>query len=147
MPRILAFVILIVIFSPPTAAEIYRWTDASGAVHFTDTPPSDKNHQSVNVTEPVTVTMSENLGQHRRISGIRKQVQGMLSSDRKGSSARAKSKAKAIAKQEKACASYRRKLAKVQAQLRAGYGISKGNSLRRKRRSLNRAISWECILR
>lgn len=147
MPRILAFAILIVIFSPPAVAEIYRWTDASGAVHFTDTPPPNKKHQSVDVTEPVTVPMSENLGQHRRISGIRKQVRGMLSSDRKESSERAKSNAKAIAKQEKACASYRRKLAKVQSQLRAGYGINKGNSLRRKRRSLNRSLSWECILR
>lgn len=147
MPRILAVAMLMLFLSLSAAAEIHTWTDASGTTHFTDSPPSDAEHRTVEVTEPVTVPMSENLAQHKRISGIRKQVRGMLSSDRKGSSAGTKSKAKAAAKQKKACASYRRKLAKVQSQLRAGYGVRKGNSLRRKRRSLNQTISWECILR
>ncbi|WP_100638208.1 DUF4124 domain-containing protein [Marinobacter salexigens] len=147
MPGILAAAILIFSFSSSAIAEIYTWTDANGVVHFTDTPPSDKEHQSLDVTTPVTVPMAENLKQHQRISGIRKQVRGMLSSDRKDSSARGRSREKAIAKQEKACARYRRELAKVQSQLRAGYGISKGNSLRRKRRNLNHSLSWECMLR
>ncbi|MEH6559994.1 MAG: DUF4124 domain-containing protein [Marinobacter sp.] len=147
MPGMMAAAILIVVFSSSAIAEIYTWTDASGVVHFTDAPPPNTKHQPVDVSAPVTVPMSENLEQHRRVSGIRQQVRGMLSSDRKSDSARTKSKAKALAKQEKACASYRRKLANVQSQLRAGYGNSKGNNLRRKRRNLTQSLSRQCILR
>ncbi len=147
MPRIMAVAILTFVFSSPAVAGIYTWTDASGVVHFTDTLPPDKNYRSVEVAAPVTVPMAENLQQHRRISEIREQVQGMLSPDRKRDSARKKSKEKAIAKQAKICAGYRRKLAQVQSQLRAGYSNSKGNSLRRKRRNISQSLSRECILR
>lgn len=147
MPGIMAVAVLTFVFSSPAVAGIYTWTDASGVVHFTDTPPPDKNHRPVEVAAPVTVPMEENLQQHRRISEIREQVQGMLSPDRKRDSARNKSKEKAVATQAKICAGYRRKLAQVQSQLRAGYGNSKGNSLRRKRRNISQSLSRECILR
>ena len=147
MPRILAVTVLIVVFSSSAAAEIYTWTDARGVVHFTDTLPPDKRRQIVEVAAPVTVPMSNNLQQHKRVTGIRKQVKGLLSSDQKSGASRKKTKAKAVAKQKKACANYRRKLAQVQSQLRGGYGNSKGNSLRSKRRKLSQALSRECILR
>ncbi|WP_417513337.1 DUF4124 domain-containing protein [Marinobacter sp.] len=147
MPGIMAVAILTFVYSSSVFADIYTWTDASGAVHFTDTPPPDKHHRPVEVAAPVTVPMAENVQQHRRISAIRKQVKGMLSSDRKRDSARNKSKERALAQQKKTCSSYRRKLAKIQAQLRSGYGNSKGNSLRSKRRNVSQALSRECILR
>ena|SRR5690554_3008881 len=147
MPGIMAIAVLFFILSSSAAADIYTWTDANGAVHFTDTPPPDKRSRPIDVDAPVTVPMASNLDQQKRVSGIRKQVKGMLSSDQSGGAAREKSKAKARAKQEKACASYRRKLAQIQSQLRAGYNNSKGNSLRHKRRNLNQSLSRECVLR
>lgn len=147
MPGIMAVAVLTLVFSSSVFADIYTWTDARGVVHFTDTPPPDKRHRSVDVVAPVTVPMADNLQQHRRISVIREEVQGMLSSDRKRGSARNKSKEKTLAQQNKTCSSYRRELAKIQAQLRSGYGNSKGNSLRRKRRNVSQALSRECILR
>jgi len=147
VPGIMALAILMLVFSLPAVAGIYTWTDAEGVVHFTDTPPSDKSHRPVDVAAPVTVPMVVNLQQHKRVSGIRRQVQGMLSSDRKRDSEPGKAKAKAVARQEEACAGYRRKLAQVQSQLRAGYGNSKGNRLRDKRRNISQALSRECILR
>ncbi|MDO6822615.1 DUF4124 domain-containing protein [Marinobacter sp. 1_MG-2023] len=147
MPGMMAVAVLTLVFSSSVCADIYTWTDALGVVHFTDTPPPDRPHRPVEVVAPVTVPMAENLQQHRRISAIREQVQGMLSSDRKEDSARNKSKEKMLAQQNKTCASYRRELAKIQAQLRSGYGNSKGNSLRHKRRNVSQALSRECILR
>lgn len=147
MPGIMATAVFLLVFASSATAGIYTWTDAGGVVHFTDTPPPDKNHRPVEVADPVTVPMADNLRQHRRVSEIRTQVQGMLGSDRKRDSVRSKSQAKAAAKQEKACTSYRRKLAQVQSQLRSGYGNTKGNSLRRKRRNLSQSLSRECILR
>ncbi|MDN6320621.1 MAG: DUF4124 domain-containing protein [Marinobacter sp.] len=147
MPRILAIAVLICVFSSSAVADIYTWTDANGVIHFTDSPPPDKQSKTVEVAAPVTVPMVNNLRQHKRVSGIRKQVDGLLSSDRTGDVSRKNSKAKVAAKQKKACMSYRRKLAQVQSQLRAGYGNNKGNSLRGKRRKLSKALSRECILR
>ena len=147
MPGIMAVAVLTLVYSSSVLAEIYTWTDARGMVHFTDTPPPDRQHRPVDVVAPVTMPMSENLQQHRRISVIRGQVKGMLSSDRKGDSARIKATKKALAQQDKACSGYRQELAKLQAQLRSGYGNSKGNSLRRKRRDVSQALSRECILR
>ena len=147
MPRIMAAAVLIFVFSSSVVADIYTWTDASGVVHFTDSPPPNKRYQPVEVAAPITVPMANNLHQQKRVSGIREQVKDMLSTDRKGDASRKKSKAKAVAKQKKTCANYRRKLAQVQSQLRAGYGNSKGNSLRSKRRNLGQALGRECILR
>lgn len=147
MPWILAIAVLMFVFVSPATADIYTWTDASGVVHFTDSPPTDKSQQTVNVAEPVTVPMANNVRQHKRVSGIHRQVEGLLAPDRKGDTRRTKAKAKSRAKQKKACADYRRKLGRIQAQLRAGYGNSKGNSLRSKRRKLSKSLSRECILR
>ena len=147
MPGIMAAAVFLLMFPASAVAGIYTWTDASGVVHFTDTPPPDKSHRSIEIAAPVTVPMAVNLRQHRRVSEIREQVQGMLTSDRERDSARNNSKAKATAKQDKACASYRSKLAQVQSQLRSGYGNTKGNNLRRKRRNLSQSLSRECILR
>ncbi|GGE54014.1 hypothetical protein GCM10011533_03140 [Streptosporangium jomthongense] len=147
MPGIVATAILILVFPPAAIADIYTWTDASGVVHFTDTPPRGKSHEPFEVADPVTLPMAENLRQHKRISDIRKQVKGMLATDGNSEAAHRKSKAKALAKQEKTCAGYREKLAGIQSQLRRGYGVDKGNSLRRKRRKLNRLLGRECILR
>lgn len=147
MPRILAVMVLIWGLPLSVAADIFTWTDASGLVHFTDSPPPDKRRQIVDVAEPITVPMAKNLRQHRRVTGIRKQGNELISSDQKDDASRKKSKAKAAAKQQEACMSYRRKLARVQSQLRAGYSNSKGNSLRSKRRNLSQALNRECILR
>lgn len=147
MPWMLAVAVLMFVFASPATADIYTWTDASGVVHFTDSPPPDKPQQTVEVAAPVTVPMANNVRQQERVSGIHRQVKGLLASDRKSEARRTKSKAKATAKQKKACADYRRKLERIQAQLRAGYGNSKGNSLRSKRRKLSKSLSRECILR
>lgn len=148
MPWIMAGVVLALTVSlPAAAADVYSWTDASGGVHYTDTPPTDRQHSSVDITAPVTVPMANNLDQHRNVSGVRKQVQGLLAPDRKRDSARKKQEADARTKQELACTSYKEKLARIQSQLRSGYENSKGNSLRRQRRKLSRSLSRECILR
>ncbi|MGO1463027.1 MAG: DUF4124 domain-containing protein [Marinobacter sp.] len=147
MPGILAAGILLCAFAFSAAAEIYTWTDANGVVHFTDSPPPDKPQKTVDVAAPVTLPMASNIRQHKRVSGIHRQVKGLLASDRKGDARRTRSRAKAAARQKKTCANYRRQLDQIQSQLRVGYGNSKGNSLRGKRRRLSKALSRECILR
>jgi len=147
MQAIMAVTVLAFAFSSLAVADIYTWTDARGVVHFTDTPPPDKRYRSAEVTAPVTVPMADNLHQQRRISKIHKQVQTIRLADRKRGSPENNLRAKANAKHQKNCASYRRKIARIQSQLRAGYSNNKGNSLHQKRRNLGQTLSRECILR
>jgi glutaredoxin len=36
----------------PVAAEIYRWTDADGRVHYSDKPPADRKAKQVKIKVP-----------------------------------------------------------------------------------------------
>jgi type IV secretory pathway VirB10-like protein len=49
LSRALPLAASLILAVPPTAAEIYKWTDADGKVHFSDQPPPP------NVKAPVTV--------------------------------------------------------------------------------------------
>ena len=53
MKPVLAVVVLATLVSLPAPAQqkaYYRWTDASGAVHYADSPPPDKAAKTVNVS-------------------------------------------------------------------------------------------------
>ncbi len=78
MPRTLALSLLCVALATPATAEIYRWTDANGAIHFSDTPPKQKRHASVDVRPTVTVPMSENIRQADKVRQSRAEVDRLL---------------------------------------------------------------------
>lgn len=146
MPRMMAGLVLSLFLTSAVSAEVYTWIDSRGVAHFSDYPPGEIPHKQLDVQAPVTVPMSENLGQGKRVSGIRKEVEGLLASGRpRGSGATAKEKADA--ELEKTCATYRSKLERIQSKLRAGYSNDRGNSLRQQRRTLSQKLSRECILR
>ncbi|MEX2473772.1 DUF4124 domain-containing protein [Marinobacter sp.] len=148
MPGKLAlFMVAVWLLLPAAAsAELYRFTDDQGLVHYTDTRPPDHPHQSITLKSPSVVTMSDNLEQGRRVTAIRKKVSRAL--DRPSGRQRKRSGAtQKVAKNEKQCAAYRKRLARIQQQLRAGYSNDRGNSLRRQRRTLGQALSRECLLR
>lgn len=51
---ILTLLALVVLIVPMlTAAEVYRWTDDQGRVHFGDRPPGNRPSETVDVREPV----------------------------------------------------------------------------------------------
>ena len=78
MPRRLALSLLFVAAAAPVTAEIYRWTDANGSIHFSDTPPRQLRHSSVSVKPPVTVPMGENIRQADRVRQSRAEVSRLL---------------------------------------------------------------------
>ncbi|WP_227506719.1 DUF4124 domain-containing protein [Marinobacter subterrani] len=138
---------LILFFSIAAAAhaEVYTWIDSRGIAHFSDYPPGEIPHSQVQLQEPVTVPMAENLRQGRRISGIREEVNELLSSSERPEPGKSRQD-RADAKLKKTCAGYRRKLDHIQSRLRAGYSNDRGNMLRRQRRTLSQKLSRECIL-
>lgn len=145
MPRIMACLVLLFVFITSAQADVYTWIDSQGVAHFSDYPPGDSAHRQIQVQAPVTVPMSENLGQGARVSGIRKDVKGLLTSGRSGKTG-SSAKERADAEREKSCAIYRSKLARIQSRLRAGYSNDSGNALRQQRRTLSQKLSRECIL-
>lgn len=145
MPRIMASLILFFSIAAAAHAEVYTWIDSRGIAHFSDYPPGEIPHSLVQLQEPVTVPMAENLRQGRRISGIREEVNELLSSSERPEPGKSRQD-RADAKLKKTCAGYRRKLDHIQSRLRAGYSNDRGNMLRRQRRTLSQKLSRECIL-
>lgn len=138
--------ILTSVFASSASAGVYTWTDADGVVHFSDRQPPARNHDTVTLREPSVVPMSENIGQGRRVTTINRQVSRSL--ERSGSGRRsAGASKKADARQQKTCEGYRKRLDRIQQQLRAGYSNDRGNRLRRQRRKFSQALSRECLLR
>lgn len=146
MPRMMAGLVLSFFLASVANAEVYTWIDSSGVAHFSDYPPGKIPHKQLQVQAPVTVPMSENLRQGKRVSGIRRDVEGLLASGRPGGSGTTP-REKAHAELEKTCATYRSKLERIQSKLRAGYSNDRGNALRQQRRTLSQKLSRECILR
>ena len=96
MPRRLALSLLFVAAAAPVTAEIYRWTDANGSIHFSATPPRQLRHSSVSVKPPVTVPMGENIRQADRVRQSRAEVSRLLapgSTDRYAQAREAKKQA------------------------------------------------------
>ncbi|NWO08138.1 MAG: DUF4124 domain-containing protein [Alteromonadaceae bacterium] len=142
MPRITALALLVCAgLSPNAFAEIYQWTDANGAVHFSDTPPEQGNHQPLDMQPMVTVPMHENLQQADSVSRSRRAVGKMLESEHEDRFSSGDKSAKADS-----CRKLEQRLERIQAQLRDGYENDRGNRLREQRRELSRQHSRECIL-
>lgn len=146
MPRMMAGLVLSVFLASVVNAEVYTWIDSRGVAHFSDYPPGEIPHKQLQVQAPVTVPMSVNLRQEKRVSGIREDVEDLLASGRPGGSG-ITAKEEADAELEKTCAIYRGKLKRIQSKLRAGYSNDRGNTLRQQRRTLSQKLSRECILR
>ncbi|PSF14116.1 DUF4124 domain-containing protein [Marinobacter fuscus] len=142
MPRKTLVALLFALVAFPATAEIYRWTDSNGATHFSDTPPVHRQHSRLELTEPVTVPMNENIRQADKVRQSRAAVGRLLTSGSKDRFAAGK-QARREASQ---CEGYRKRLARIQGQLRAGYSNDRGNNLRQKRRELSQLYSQSCIL-
>ena len=143
MPRTMALSLFFVVFCKPAQADIYRWIDANGSIHFSDTPPALQPHSQVQLRSTATVPMSENIRQADRVSRQGKELDKLLAPRSKARYARAQREQDA---RDKQCDRYRQQLDRLQARLRAGYGNDRGNSLRQQRRELSQSYSRECML-
>ncbi|GGB96885.1 hypothetical protein GCM10011352_23790 [Marinobacterium zhoushanense] len=43
----------------PVSAEIYKWRDSNGVMHFSDHPPAEAEHETVNITPASVVKSSD----------------------------------------------------------------------------------------
>ena len=86
MPGIRALsLIAAALLATPSYAEVYRWIDANGSIHFSDTPPAATRHRTMDIPAPVTVPMHDNIRQSEKVRQSRNAVNALLepsSSDR-----------------------------------------------------------------
>ncbi|RMJ04396.1 hypothetical protein DOQ08_01717 [Marinobacter litoralis] len=141
--RRIALMVLCMLVTVPAHAEIYRWTDARGSIHFSDTPPNLEGHAAITVREPVTVPLSVNIRQSEKVRQSRQSVERLLHSKSKKRYAKAAKDEQMKASQ---CAKYRAQLDRIQMQLRAGYSNDRGNNLRQKRRKVSQLYGNHCVL-
>ncbi|QBM19218.1 hypothetical protein MARI_33630 [Marinobacter sp. JH2] len=141
--RRIAVTLLCIWVAVPAHAEIYRWTDARGSIHFSDTPPNLEEHSAITVRKPVTVPLSENVRQSEKVRQSRQSVERMLRPKSKQRYAKATNTGQVKASK---CGKYRAQLDRIQVQLRAGYSNDRGNSLRQKRRKVSQLYSNHCVL-
>lgn len=57
----------------PVSAEIYKWIDGEGKVHFTDQPPSGENFERLNLrintyNSPEVTDVTGDFGQNKRVT-------------------------------------------------------------------------------
>ncbi len=119
------------------SAEVYTWTDHQGTVHFTDQRTPGRGATVVTPGPISIVPMHENLEAGEAITAT---VQVPVHAQERDQ------RSQTQGKERNRCRKYRRQLANIQSQLRAGYSNAKGNSLRARRRKLNARLSRECIL-
>jgi hypothetical protein len=144
MPGIRAISLLAAaLLAAPAHAEVYRWIDASGTIHFSDTPPTTKPHRRVEIEAPVTVPMQENIRQSQKVHQTRSAINALLapSSQHRFGAKQADTEA-----HRAACEKLQKQLDRVRSQLRSGYSNDRGNSLREKRRTLSHRYSRKCVL-
>jgi len=133
MARYFCCVVLLAFAQVVMAAEIYRWRDAKGKLHYGELIPQDADYQRVDEsslpplhTVPVPEKTSQPAAKPHQ-SAVKK-------------SSRKIKENSAI----KRCRRYQEQLETIQSKLRAGYREPQGNRLRAKRRQLEQRQREEC---
>lgn len=116
----------------PVSADVYRWVDDDGGLHFSDRAlaPGAEAMARPGAVNRVPAVTTASAGQPGTASGRR-------SAPRQADPAQR-------ARQQRTCDDYLKRLDRIQSQLRAGYSNAKGNRLRAQRRSLSERYHREC---
>lgn len=147
MPGRLFIPIILLAFSACASAQVYKWTDESGVVHYGDEQPG-QSHQRVRFEGYSEIDMSDNIRASETISRERRASQdGEPEKKRSKQHDQAQREAEAE-KVAATCQSYIDRIDWIDSRLRAGgYSVKQGNRLRAERRELSGKRAWECLRR
>ncbi len=130
--------LLIITLVPATlTAEIYKWRDDKGRVHYGERPPADRfEAREISAALPPI---------HEIPAATAPSSSTRQSPQPKGDDLRQTLAAEqALERQTQRCGKYADQLADIQRKLRAGYGEPRGNKLRQRRRMLEQKQYEEC---
>ncbi len=146
--KICFFLLYLCAFSVGTmAAEVYRWVDESGQVHFGDKPR--EGAEILEVDEPLR--QSDSLNDQQRLEANRiwfaQQLQRRLAKEQAQQKAAKKANSK-ISKQQERCSRQSKKLADKETELavkkRAGLRVSEESRLKLQIELLEQKFAREC---
>lgn len=142
----LPFIILIITLPAFTNAQVYKWTDENGVVHYGDERPN-ASHQQFQFKGYSEIQMQDNIRAREAIAGPQR-----TPSRQPARQNAAEEQYQNLAEQQEAqrkramCQSYRERIKWIDSRLRAGgYSVGQGNRLRAERRELHGKLAWGCI--
>lgn len=146
MPGRLFLTIVFLSLSPIASAQVYKWTDENGVVHYGDEQP-ETSHQRFQFKGYTEIQMRDNVRVRDRIAKENRQ-----SSQRQEEKSSYQERQERLAKEREAkrksakCQGYRDRIEWIDNRLRAGgYSVGLGNRLRAERRDLHGKLAWECL--
>lgn len=111
----------IILVTAPTQAELFKWVDAHGRTHYSDSPPKG-GQTSLKYHAPADNRIAPPANIKPRPKRVKKK------------------RHKKRTRKREDCSKYQTRNDKVQRQLRAGYKAARGNTLRARRRELNKQL-------
>ncbi|GGY80607.1 DUF4124 domain-containing protein [Marinobacter zhanjiangensis] len=148
MPVRLFFIVVAICFSSVAAAQVYKWTDENGVVHYDEDKPDARHQQfrfqgynEIESSGNARVRSSMETMERERAQAARQAEQETHEGGRQRSSA--KREARELAER---CDRYVERIDHIDSRLRAGgYSSSTGNRLRAERRELFGQRARECL--
>lgn len=129
------FLITLILFSAPAcAAEVHRWVDEQGNIHFTDDPPDGRQTELIDIDPDINLqsapALTSPLDKTQRRGAAPSWVREQrLQKERE---------------QQIKCADYEEQLRHLRSRMRAGYKASQYNRLMEREASLKRRLRAQC---
>ncbi|MGM0570925.1 DUF4124 domain-containing protein [Marinobacter sp.] len=146
MPGWQLFSVMAILLVPsfPVDAQVYKWTDPDGVVHYGDTAPAQQAHESFRFEGYSEVEMHENIRASDAVSRGRRQLNARNRSAR--NSGKTRRDGDDARKREARCQTLVERIEWIDSRLRAGgYSVNQGNRLRAERRDLSGKRAWQCL--
>jgi hypothetical protein len=135
MKKLVGITMGLVLNVPAVAAEVYKWTDALGQVHFGDRPPAGVQAMQ----KELRPAMGDDPGQTRGLrSGERTRLREIEKQEREEAAkqrereqqvaAESRQRARQLEQDARRCADYRQKISEYRSRLRAGCRIATCNA-------------------
>jgi len=138
MPALLAL-------STASAAEVYKWTDQNGVVHYGDTAPPRQTLEQFRFDGYSEIDMRGNIRASESVSEGRRALNERFHSGRSEDEERDR-KAEKARRREAHCQALVERIDWIDSRLRAGgYSVNQGNRLRAERRELSGKRAWDCL--
>ncbi len=143
MPGRLAALTLLLALSITANAQVYKWTDKNGVVHYGDEQP-ERDHQQFRFEGYSEIEMGDNIQAERAIARERHAREKSGASG--GGQGRKAAEERRARKHAATCQAYVDRIDWINSRLRSGgYSVTLGNRLRAERRELSSRRAWECL--
>ncbi|WP_372972864.1 DUF4124 domain-containing protein [Marinobacter sp.] len=142
-PPLLLAILLVI--SSPVNAQVYKWTDLEGVVHYADKAPAQQAHEPFRFEGYSEVEMRENIRASEAVSRGRRELRARIGSG-KGNGRKIDKGEGEAQKREAHCRSLVERIEWIDSRLRVGgYSVDQGNRWRAERRELSGKRAWECL--